>query len=88
MPNSWSDCSPSITGAPQLQRGFNELTENEDHFAMAKLQRQYKAGTEYNVVGPSNKKRRLLFVGKFNLNRKEILMFHVVRKASKHKNPN
>jgi hypothetical protein len=55
---------------------------------MAKLQRQYKAGTEYNVVGPSNKKRRLLFVGKFKLNRKEILMFHVVRKASKHKNPN
>jgi len=52
---------------------------------MAKIQRQYKAGTEYSVVGPSKKKRRLLFVGKFKLNRKEILMFRVVRKASKHK---
>jgi hypothetical protein len=55
---------------------------------MAKLQRQYKAGTEYSVEGPSKRKRRLLFVGKFKLNRKEILMFHAVRKASKQSNSN
>lgn len=52
---------------------------------MAKLQRQYKAGAEYSVEGPAKKKRRLLFIGKFKLNRKEILMFRAVRKAGKHK---
>jgi hypothetical protein len=55
---------------------------------MAKIQRQYKAGTEYTVEGPSKRKRRLVFVGKFKLNGKETLMFQAVRKASKQTNSN
>ncbi len=50
---------------------------------MAKLQRVYKTGTEYQITGPGEKSRRVRFVGKFKIDRKEVLMFRPVRKAKK-----
>ena len=50
---------------------------------MNKIQRVYKTGTEYQIIGPGEKTRRVRFAGKFKIDRKEVLMFRPVRKAKK-----
>ena len=50
---------------------------------MAKLQRIYKTGIEYSITGPAEKARRVVFVGKFKIDGREVLMFRPVRKAKK-----
>lgn len=48
-----------------------------------KRQRQFKAGTEYRVQGPAKRVRRIKFVGRAKLWKKEILIFQPVRKVKK-----
>ena len=37
---------------------------------MNKIQRVYKTGMEYQIIGPGEKTRRVRFVGKFKIDRK------------------
>jgi len=51
--------------------------------AMAKRQRVFKGGVEYEVIGPTKRKRRLVFVNTLNIEKKEFLLFRPVRKIAK-----
>jgi hypothetical protein len=51
--------------------------------AMAKRQRVFKGGTEYEVTGPSKRKRRLLFITTVKIEKREYLLLRPVRKVSK-----
>ena len=55
---------------------------------MKKYQRQYKSGTEYLIQGPSERNRRVTFVGRAKIEGKEILMFRAVRKSKKRHDSN
>lgn len=50
---------------------------------MAKLQRQFKTGSEYRLEGVSKRIRRLKFVGLGKIEGKETLFFKPVRRAKK-----
>jgi hypothetical protein len=50
---------------------------------MAKRQRVFKGGSEYEVVGPAKLKRRLLFITTVKIEKKEYLLFRPVRKVNK-----
>jgi hypothetical protein len=52
---------------------------------VAKMQRRFVLGCEYHVEGVSEYGRRLRFVGRLKLGRKEHLVFAPVRKASKYR---
>jgi hypothetical protein len=49
---------------------------------MAK-QRVFIGNARYKVIGPAKLERTLLFLNKFKLNGKEILLFRAVRKIKK-----
>ena len=50
---------------------------------MAKRQRVFKGGVEYEVMGPTKRKRRLVFVNTVKIEKKEFLLFRPVRKIAK-----
>lgn len=50
---------------------------------MAKRQRVFKGGAEYEVSGPAKLKRRLVFITTVKIEKKEYLLFRPVRKINK-----
>lgn len=50
---------------------------------MAKRQRVFKGGSEYEVVGATKLKRRLVFVNNVKIENTEYLLFRPVRKIKK-----
>lgn len=51
--------------------------------AAKKLQRRYVIGSLYTVKGSGKRERKLEFVGRFKIERKEHLIFKEQRKARK-----
>ena len=52
---------------------------------MAKLQRRFVIGQEYQTKGASKFTRRLKFVARLRIDGQEHLLFRPVRKVSKHR---
>ena len=53
---------------------------------MTKKQRVFKGGAEYELTGPTKKKRRVVFVAKVKIDGREILMFRPVKAIRKQDN--
>jgi hypothetical protein len=54
---------------------------------MAKMQRRYREGSTYTVIGVSDLERKLKFIGRVRMGKGELLIFRPVRAASKFKKP-
>ncbi|HVT97864.1 MAG TPA: hypothetical protein VHE33_10170 [Acidobacteriaceae bacterium] len=50
---------------------------------MAKRQRVFKGGAEYEVTGATKRKRRLVFINTVKIEGREYLLFRPVKKISK-----
>jgi hypothetical protein len=50
---------------------------------MAKKQRVFKGGVEYEVKGPTKKTRRLVFIDSVKVDGRELLLFRPIRKIKK-----
>ena len=53
---------------------------------MAKMQRQWKVGSDYWIEGKSEQGRWVRCIGRAKVGKTDILMFRPVRKASKQHN--